>query len=102
MGVLARLLGGRHGSDGHGRSHSGSHGRRYRNDQVLPSAQQWGRTSAMPVVTLIACPACGAGSDAGSHFCAQCGAALAPPPCVGCGSAMASGVRFCGQCGKAR
>lgn len=93
MGIFERLLGGHHGQNrGHGGGQSRSHGNRYRNDQAMPPA----------TAALIACAACGTGSDAGSRFCGQCGAALAPSLCAGCGSALANGVRFCGQCGKAR
>ncbi len=101
MGIFERLLGGHHGGGyGQGRGH----GNRYRNDQALPSENQWGRGPAVPSTTaaLIACAACGTGNDTGSRFCGQCGATLAPSLCAGCGSAMTNGVKFCGQCGKAR
>jgi len=72
MGIVERLLGGRHGGghgSGYGGSHGGSHGKHYRNDRALPSDNQWGRAPVTaPAVTLIACTACGAGSEAGSRF----------------------------------
>lgn len=48
---------------------------------------------------------CGAPLVWGSHFCANCGRAVAATPpvvaCARCGSALAAEAKFCAVCGKA-
>lgn len=47
------------------------------------------------------CPACGAGNEAGSKFCDQCGNALPrEATCPDCGEANDPDARFCDNCGK--
>jgi predicted amidophosphoribosyltransferase len=44
------------------------------------------------------CAACGAPSQSGDRFCAQCGAPLS---CPGCDAPLRAGDRFCSRCGHA-
>ena len=53
---------------------------------------------------MVACGQCGARMNAGTKFCAECGAANAaavakPKFCTSCGAKVEAGVKFCPECG---
>jgi class 3 adenylate cyclase/tetratricopeptide (TPR) repeat protein len=48
--------------------------------------------------SMAACPACGAETQPGQKFCAECGTALASA-CPTCGHASQPGQKFCAECG---
>jgi len=49
----------------------------------------------------VACPKCSKPVAAGSKFCAECGASMAPHTvdCPKCGKPVPAGNKFCGECG---
>jgi membrane protease subunit (stomatin/prohibitin family) len=51
----------------------------------------------------VACPKCGAQTAAGSKFCSNCGASMAPAgvTCPKCNAQNAPGSKFCSNCGNA-
>lgn len=95
MGILKHLLGGGYG----GRHGYGSHGNKHGQGYGYDSSSGNTPMNPAPRQAALACGACGTSQAAGSRFCSQCGASMAPAVCAQCRAALAPGASFCGQCG---
>jgi len=87
MSFFKKMLGGHHGSGGHG-SNGGRHGQY---NQGVPPTDTGGTS----------CPSCRVMNPGNARFCRQCGTSLVPAACAQCGSVMVAGAKFCAQCGTA-
>lgn len=69
--------------------------------QMMKQAGEMAQGTAAAQQTMVECPKCHGQSSAGSRFCNQCGADLAPvAKCPHCGAESTPGSKFCSQCGK--
>jgi membrane protease subunit (stomatin/prohibitin family) len=66
---------------------------------VIARGLQPGQPAA--AAATVACPKCSKPNVAGTKFCGECGAPMAPPmvACPKCSKPIAGGTRFCGECG---
>ena len=60
------------------------------------------QTPAAAAGPQVTCAKCGTTASAGTKFCPECGAPMAPPAagrCANCGAALLPGAKFCPECG---
>jgi membrane protease subunit (stomatin/prohibitin family) len=89
---------------GMGRVFAQNFGKAFSNQDTPPGAQQPSQSIKEPAPT---CPKCAATLPAGSQFCSNCGAPIAPPAdvpgtfifCPQCGNKITAGSHFCSKCG---